>query len=217
MLQLQLLRAGAGAGRLKPRRAGASTTRELVVDHLVEVAEEEQPVPGCGQGLEQFPLLGVGVLELVADDQWPTALEEVADHRHPDDAKGGGQQVAVGENGRVCCEQPALGLAAQPDAGAVADIAAVVGDEPPREAVEGEDVYPVGGVPEDAAAAVQDLGDRGPAECQEEHPVPAPAGRVAAGEVGPGGCGGGDSLAGSGTAEDEQGGGLAVDDRLLLG
>jgi hypothetical protein len=193
---------------------GSSLTsvRELVVDHLVGVAEQQQPVPGGGQGLEQLPLPGVGVLELVADSQRPAALKEAADHRHADDAESSGQQVAVGEDGRVCCEQLAFGFAAQPDVRPVAGVAAEVGNELPGEAVEGEDVHPAGHVLQEAAAAVQDLGDRGPAERQEQNPVPAPARRVPAGQVGAGGCGGGDGLAGAGASEHKESGRLTVAD-----
>ena len=82
--------------------------------------------------------------------------------------------------------------------------------------MEGEHVHAVGDVLQDAAAAVQDLGDRGPAEGQEQHPFPAFACGVAADQVGAGGGCGGDGLAGPGAAEHEQRGRLAVADVLLL-
>ena len=114
-LQFSLHGAGPGEGCLEPDPAGACAAGELVVDHLIGVAEEQQPVPGAAERISSSfhccSSASWNSSHTISDHRWAS---RGPDHRQADDPQGGREQIAVGENGRVCGEQLALGLAAQP-------------------------------------------------------------------------------------------------------
>jgi hypothetical protein len=127
------------------------------VDALVGVAEQDAP-GGWGDGLQERPLLRVGVLELVADDDAVPAGVVVADLRDGQQRAGRWQELAVGQPGRGA-RDPAVGRADDGQRLRVPVVRAEVVDHTAGEAVKCSHLQPLAVGADDRAGPVEDLGD----------------------------------------------------------